>query len=50
MSVNNAIFLVDIYMSRLENDTKSYKMFRRSKILFFITSSPFFFETLPVSV
>lgn len=42
MSVNNAIFLVDIYMSRLENDTKSYKMFRRSKILFYHILSIFF--------
>lgn len=34
MSVNTAISLPDIYiyMSRLENDTKS--LFRRSKILF----------------
>lgn len=45
MSVNNAIFLVDIYMSRLENDTKSYKMFRRSKILFL--SHPLHFFSKP---
>lgn len=32
MSVNTAIFLADIYISRLENDTKS--LFRRSLILF----------------
>lgn len=32
MSVNTAISLPDIYMSRLENDTKSF--FRRSLILF----------------
>lgn len=47
MSVNNAIFLVDIYMSRLENDTKSYKMFRRSKILFLSHPLHFFSKPCP---
>lgn len=47
MSVNAAIFLADIYMSRLENDTKSYKMFRRSKILFYHILSIFFSKPCP---
>lgn len=50
MSVNNAIFLVDIYMSRLENDTKSYKMFRRSKILFLSHPLLFFPKLARISI
>lgn len=46
MSVNAAISLPDIYMSRLENDTKS--LFRRSKN--FIQSNPLHFFENPPSI